>query len=139
MRGRFVSEPARSKVHTYPNAVLFVGEYINIVISTADSPKLIPRHLLESRDRRNFPCLVLEQFMIDSGFRFSPDAERNFSHDVVHDRFDFWGNFTALRVGENGEITARDIEPDSGKRNSVFVGDNSTNRLGVTFVAIRAK
>src|SRR5436305_14100823 len=77
--------------------------------------------------------------MIDSRLRFSPDAERNLSHDVVHDRFDFWRNFTALGVGENGEVTACDIEPDSGKRNCVFVGDDSTNRLGVTFVAIRAK
>ena len=34
---------------------------------------------------------------------------------------------------------ASDIESDSGKRNFVFVGDNSTNRLGVPFVAIRAK
>ena len=54
-------------------------------------------------------------------------------------KIDFWRNFTGLRVGENGEITARDIESDSGKRNSIFVGDNSTDRLGVALVAIRAK
>src|SRR5689334_4470266 len=77
--------------------------------------------------------------MIDSRFRLSADAERNLPHNVVHDRFDFWRDFTALGVGENGEITACDIEPDSGKRKFVFVGDNSTNRLGVTFVGVRAK
>ena len=77
--------------------------------------------------------------MIDSRFRLSPDAEGNLPHDVVHDRFDFWRDLTALRVGENGEITAGDIEPDSGERNFVCVGDNSTNRLRVTFVAVRAK
>src|SRR6478609_10210989 len=77
--------------------------------------------------------------MIDSRFRCSPDAEGNVTHDVVHDRFDFWRDVTAFRVGENGEIAACDIEPDSGKRNFVFVGDNSTNRLRVTFVAVRAK
>lgn len=77
--------------------------------------------------------------MIDSRFCFSSDAKGNIAHDVVHDRFDFWRDFTALRVGENGEITARDVEPDSGERNFVGVGDNPANRLRVTFVAVRAE
>src|SRR5215468_8992184 len=77
--------------------------------------------------------------MIDPCFCFSPDAEGNVPHDVVHDRFDSWRDVTALGVGQNGEIAARDIEADSGKRNFVFVGDNSTNRLRVTFVAVRAQ
>jgi len=77
--------------------------------------------------------------MIDSRFRFSPDAEGNVPHDVVHDRIDFWRDVTALRVGENGEIAAGDIEANSRKLNFVFVGDNSTNRLCITFVAVRAK
>ena len=77
--------------------------------------------------------------MIDARFSFSSDAEGNVPHDVVHDRFDFWRDFTALGVGENGEIAAGDIEADSGNRNFVFVGDNSTNRLRIPFVAVRAK
>ena len=77
--------------------------------------------------------------MIDSRFCFSPDAEGNVAHDVIHDRFDFRRDVTALRVGENGKIPAGDIEADSRKRNFLFVGDNSTNRLRVTFVAVRAK
>ena len=48
MRGRFVSEPARSEMHTYPDAVLFVRENIDIMISAADSAELIARDLLES-------------------------------------------------------------------------------------------
>src|SRR5206468_5551663 len=63
----------------------------------------------------------------------------NVAHDVVHDRFDSRRDVTALYVGENGEIAAGDIEANSGKRNFVFVGDNSTNRLRITFVAVRAK
>ena len=86
MRGRFVSEPARSEMHTYPDAAPFVGENINIMISAADSAELIvplsPSVLILAAD---LPRFVIEQFMIDSRFRFSPDAKGNVAHDVVHD------------------------------------------------------
>ena len=51
----------------------------------------------------------------------------------------FRRDVTALRVSKNGEIAAGDIEADTGKRNLVFMSDNSTDRLRVTFVAVRAK
>src|SRR5262249_19440378 len=126
-------------MHTNPDAVLFVGENINVMISSADGAELIARRLLKSRHRGHPPRFIVEQFVIDSCFRFSPDAKGNVAHDVVHDRFDFRPYVTAPGVSKNGEIAAGDIEADTGKRNFVFVGDNATDRLRITLVAVRAK
>ncbi len=44
-----------------------------------------------------------------------------------------------VRVSQNREIAARDIEADAGKRYLLLVSDNAANRLRVTFVSIGAK
>jgi hypothetical protein len=44
MRRRFVSKPARSEMHAYPDAVLLIRKNINVMISPTDCAELIPGH-----------------------------------------------------------------------------------------------
>src|SRR5439155_20414249 len=43
---RFVSEPARAKMHTDPNAIRLVGENIDVMIAAADGTELFTRRRL---------------------------------------------------------------------------------------------
>ena len=43
------------------------------------------------------------------------------------------------RIGQDGEIPARDVETDAGERDFVGVGDHATDWLGVAFVTIGAQ
>ena len=45
----------------------------------------------------------------------------------------------AFRVGQDGEISARDVESDAAQRNFIFVGNNAADRLRITFVSVRAQ
>ena len=51
MCGRFVPEPARTKMHADPDAVLFVRENVDVMISTADGAELFGRDRFQIADR----------------------------------------------------------------------------------------
>src|SRR5438309_3309656 len=77
--------------------------------------------------------------MIHPRFGFSPDPERNIAHDIVHDGFDPWADFTAFCVGQNGKVAAGDIETNAGQRNLVFVSNDATDGLRITSVPVGTK
>ena len=89
--------------------------------------------------RLQLPRFVVEKFVIDPRLTGAADAERNVAHDVIHDLFHRRRDLRALRVRQNGEVAAGDIEADTGKGNLVSVRDHATDRLRVTFVTIGAK
>src|SRR5437870_4499442 len=77
--------------------------------------------------------------MIHPRFGFSSNPERNIAHDIVHNGFDSWADFAAFRIGENGKVAAGDIEANAGQRNLVFVSNDSTDGLRITFVPVGTK
>src|SRR5438105_8186947 len=99
MRRRFVSQPARSEMYSYPDAVFLIRKNIDVMISSADRAELISRHFSYSSNGQDLPCLVFEQLMIHPRFGFSSDPERNISHDIVHNGFDPWADVAAFCVG----------------------------------------
>ncbi len=60
-------------------------------------------------------------------------------HHVVHDRFELRRNLFALRVRQDGEISAGDIEADPAQRDFILVGNDTADGLRVSFVPIRAQ
>ena len=84
----FVTESTRTKMHTDPNAILFVGKKIDIMISAADRSKLVGRDRFQISDRLYFPGGIVKQFVFDARFAFASDAERNVAHNIVHDFLD---------------------------------------------------
>src|SRR5207249_10262213 len=77
--------------------------------------------------------------MLDPRFAFAPDPKRNFSHHVIHDLVDLRRDLPALRIRQDREIAAGDIEADSTERDFVLVGNDAADWLGVTFVTVGAK
>src|ERR1051326_2810214 len=139
MRGGLVTKPARSKRCSYPNAILPVREKIDIMISAADCSELFRGHRFQIAEWFNLPRQVFKQLMLDARFAFAPDPKRNVAHHVVHDLVDLRGDVRSLGVSQNGEIAARDVEPNATQRDFIFVSDNTADWLGVAFVTIGAQ
>src|SRR5437764_5502447 len=111
MRGRFVTKPARSKMHADPDSVLLVREKIDIMISAADRPELLRRDRFQIADWFELPRRIVEQLVLDASFTFAPDPERDVAHDVVHDLVDLRRDIRATGVGQDGDVAARNVEP----------------------------
>src|SRR5467141_3856661 len=113
MRRGFVAKPTRTKMHTDPNAILFIGEKIDIMISATDRSKLVGRHRLQLTHWLQLPGGIVKHLVFNARFTFLSNAERNVAHDVVHNFLDRELQLRALHVGADGEISARDVEPDA--------------------------
>src|SRR5438105_12948224 len=77
--------------------------------------------------------------MLDPRFAFAPDPKRNFPHHVVHDFLDLRRDLLALRIRQDREIAAGDIEADSTERDVVLVGNDAADWWGVTVVTVGAQ
>src|ERR1043165_1350272 len=77
--------------------------------------------------------------MVDRRSAFLSYAERNVAHHVVHNLFHGRRDLGARGISPDRKIAAGDIKSDTGKRNLVRVGDYATDRLGISFVAVRAQ
>ena len=75
MRCRFMSEAARPKMDPDPDAVFFIGEKIDVVISAAHGAKLILRHRFQPTHRLQFPSRIIKQFVFDTRFAFATNAK----------------------------------------------------------------
>src|ERR1051326_4419266 len=139
MRGGFVTESTRSEVHANPYSVLLIGKNIDVVISAADCSELVGRHRFQNPQRLDPPRRIVKQLMFDPHFSSATDAERDVPHDIVHDFIHSRRNLFALRVRQNGEVSAGNIEADTAQRNFVPIGNYSADGLGITFVSIGAK
>ena len=109
------------------------------MIAAADSAKLFGGHRFQIADRFNFPRRVVKQIMFNPRFTFASNAERNVVNHVVHDLVDLRRDFLPLGIGQDGEITASDVEANTAERDFVFVGNHAADRLRITFVAVGAK
>src|SRR5207245_3517692 len=87
MRRGFVAKSARTKMHTDPNAILFIGEKIDIMISATDRSKLVGRHRLQLTHWLQIPGGIVKHLVFNARFTFLSNAERNVAHDVVHNFF----------------------------------------------------
>ena len=87
-RGDAVAEPAASEMGADPDAVLLVGEDVDVVVARADGAELGGRLVaqLQVLDRR--PGRVVEQLVVDALRVLAADAEADRGHDVVHDPVD---------------------------------------------------
>ena len=88
MRRGFVAKSARTKMHADPNAILLIGEKIDIMISATNRSKLVGRHRFQPAHWLQLPGGIVEQLMFNARFTFASNAERNVAHDVVHNFFD---------------------------------------------------
>ena len=70
-----MSKAARPKMDADPDAVLFIGEKIDIVISAAHGAELILRHLFQTTHWLQFPSRIIKQFVFDTRFAFATNAK----------------------------------------------------------------
>ena len=139
MRRRFVSQSARPEMHAHPDAILLVGEKIDIVVSPADRSELVLGHRFQPAHWFQLPLRIIKQLMFHPRFALAANPKRNLVYHVVHDLVDLRRNLLALCVRQDSKISTGDIETDTAQRNFILVGNDTTDGLRVSFMPIRAK
>ena len=145
-----VSEAATAKVDADPDPVRLVGEHVHVVIAASHGSELsasLPEQVFPVLCGNRLPCFIIEQRMIYGGVvslvgPADPEAHRTV--DLVGDLVQPCLELRALgsegrqvKIGPDGCVSARDIEPDTDHRDLVPVGGHATDRHHVTQVAVR--
>ena len=144
-RGDGVPEAARAEVDAHPDALVFVGEDVDVVIAGADRTELLARQLaqaialVETR-RHSRPGLVIEERMIAGGILRGvgpPDAERDLALDPVGERLELLARKVGRdEVGQHRAVAASDVETDAGDRDPPPIGGHAADRHDVAQVAV---
>src|SRR6266481_8177243 len=75
MRRRFVSEPARPEMHADPDAVLLIGEKIDIVVSATHRSELVLGHRFQPAHWFQLPLWIVKQLMLHPRFTFTANSK----------------------------------------------------------------
>src|SRR5690606_31187115 len=103
-----------------PNSAELGGRFLTEVLHAGSLPSLI----------------VVQDLVIHALIVRSTNAERNDARDVLCDRRNAASNLREPRIEAHGQVSAANVEANSGNRNLPLIGNNTTDRLGVSKVAV---
>ena len=74
--------------------------------------------------------------MVSGGIVNPSDPEGDLADDILHDPGDVFLYIVGISIGHQRQVTTTDIEPDSGDRYMVTIGDHSADGLRVTLMTV---
>ena len=128
-----MAEAAGAEVDANPDAVLLVGEEVDVVVAGADGSQLGCGFAFQGRGGFEIPTgiVALKDRVLGGGIVFAAYAKADRGPDLVHDGLDAVAQRGAGHVEAYGFVAAGDVEAYSGGADGVFVGDDSSDGNGV--------
>src|SRR3990172_128352 len=106
-----------------PDAVEFVGEDVDIVITRANRPQLLACHLLERGGGIQTPGVIIEEGMIDLFVVTPTDAEGHGLEDLLHDVSHAVTDVAVVEIKPYRLVAAANVIANAGGGHVVLVGE----------------
>ena len=134
-----MAEAAASKVNANPDIAILVARQVDVVVPGADGSELGDRLPAVTLHVALDPGVaVVEELMVDALGIGSTDAKRDHLRDVAGEQGRRVADRREWSVEAGGHVAAADVEADAGDADLLLIGDDATNRLGITEMAIGA-
>src|SRR5262249_40492083 len=134
-----VPESAATEMNADPDEAILIAQEIDVVIPGSDGAELRRRLLaiwFHVRCRPGFG--IVEELVVDLLFVGATDAKRNRAGHVVDNFANAVLDRVKGRIETDGHVSAADVEANAGNADLLLVGNDATDRLCVTEMAIGA-
>src|SRR5262245_23376527 len=129
-------ETTRAKMHPNPDGARLIFKDVNVVVPGANRSELLARHLLQWRNRTDFPGVLVEKRMAHVFSVLTTDSKADRLPNVIHDHCDLPSNLRGIGIGPDGFVTTRDVVANSRGRDGVSISDHAPDGNRITLVVV---